>query len=107
MYRAGTLPHLEAGTTSYELIVCSHFLFLYHEQFDVHFHQAAIQELLRLCKPQGEIRMYPVMTLAWKPYPHMGEIIAFVESQSAKAELIASELPFIPDSTHLLRITKN
>jgi SAM-dependent methyltransferase len=106
VYQAAKLPQLPARDAAYTLVLCSHFLLLYHEQFDLSFHKAAIMELLRICKPGGEIRIYPMLTLKWEPYPYMDELLTFIRNEGAEAVCLSSQLPFIPNSTELLCIRK-
>ncbi|NHN31285.1 class I SAM-dependent methyltransferase [Paenibacillus agricola] len=105
-YISALLPQLpyEAGTFS--LVVCSHFLFLYHEQFDYEFHLRAVEELLRVCRVGGQVQIYPLRTLHWDLYPHLEQLIDALEQQGAKSVLLPSSLPFIPGSDQLLCITK-
>jgi SAM-dependent methyltransferase len=105
-YSAGLLPDLPYDNESFSLVLCSHFLFLYHEQFDYSFHLNALKELLRICKPGGEIRLYPVVTLRWEEYPHLNELMDDLRSIGAQPSLETSCLPFIPGSDKLLNVRK-
>ncbi|MEF3302717.1 class I SAM-dependent methyltransferase [Paenibacillus sp. GYB003] len=105
-YTADMLPRLSFADHSFALVLCSHFLFLYREQFDDAFHRAALAELLRVCRPGGEVRVYPLLSLGWEPYPQFPELIAFVEGLGGACSLEKSGLPFIPGSTDMLRIRK-
>lgn len=105
-YRAEQLPHFSFADDTFSLVLCSHFLFLYREQFDDDFHRGALAELLRVCRPGGEVRIYPLLGLDWKPYPRFDDLIAYLESLGAECRLRQSELPFIPGSTQMLCILK-
>jgi hypothetical protein len=52
-YVASALPNLPFEANSFSLILCSHFLFLYQEQFDYTFHINAVTEMLRVCVGQA------------------------------------------------------
>ncbi|CAG7650664.1 class I SAM-dependent methyltransferase [Paenibacillus allorhizosphaerae] len=106
-YIAAELPRLPFVDDTFGVVLCSHFLFLYHEQFDYTFHSEAVRELLRVCKPGGEVRIYPVYTLGWDRYPHMDRLIHELHERGAKAEFVRSELPFIPGSSELLCVIKH
>ena len=69
-YLAQELPSLALEDNSYDLALCSHFLFLYSEQCDRDFHLAAIQEMLRVSK---EVRIFPLLTLMQETSPHLDE----------------------------------
>ncbi|WP_248924862.1 methyltransferase domain-containing protein [Paenibacillus hamazuiensis] len=105
-YKSGRLPQLPFDDGQFRLVLCSHFLFLYHEQFDYSFHRDAVREMLRVCSPGGEIRIYPVFTLKWDRYPHMDQLMNDLKELGAEAAFIPSGLPFIPGSNELLLIVK-
>jgi len=76
-YRIGELPNLpEMKDETFDLALCSHFLFLYSEQFDCEFHLTSIQEMLRVA---SEVRIFPLLTLS-------GEKSAYVEPISQKLQ---------------------
>ncbi len=77
-YRIGELPHLRGiEDKSYDLALCSHFLFLYSDHFDCEFHQAAIQEMLRVAT---EIRVFPLLTLGRKKSVYVEPVIQMLQS---------------------------
>ncbi|MDF2721758.1 MAG: hypothetical protein K0Q59_1433 [Paenibacillus sp.] len=106
-YAAERLPELSFPDDTFALVLCSHFLFLYQEQFDDTFHRAALAELLRVCRPGGEVRVYPLLSLRWEPYPHLTELMEHLESLGGSCSLRASRMPFIPGSTQMLCVRKN
>lgn len=67
-YVIGELPRLDCSDAQFELALCSHFLFLYSDHFSYEFHRAALYELLRIAV---EVRVFPLLTLALKPSPHL------------------------------------
>ncbi|NJO95836.1 MAG: SAM-dependent methyltransferase [Pleurocapsa sp. CRU_1_2] len=71
-YQAQELPNLNFVEQSYELALCSHFLFLYSEQCDRDFHVAAIQEMLRVSR---EVRIFPLLTLMQETSPYLDFVI--------------------------------
>ncbi|SFE37292.1 Methyltransferase domain-containing protein [Paenibacillus algorifonticola] len=103
-YRFGQLPQLPFGQGTFSLVLCSHFLFLYAEQFDFNFHKQAVLEMMRLCKPGGQVRIYPLLSLSWNAYPHMDELLKAVAERGGQAEFMPANLPFIPGSDLFLKI---
>jgi Methylase involved in ubiquinone/menaquinone biosynthesis len=103
-YKAGSLPALPFENDTFSLVLCSHFLFLYAEQFGFEFHKRSILELMRVCKPGGEVRVYPLYSLGWKPFERMDELLASIIEHDGEPELLPSKLPFIPGSSQYLRI---
>ena len=72
-YQYQELPNLDFVDCSFDLALCSHFLFLYSEQLDQDFHLAAIQEMLRVSK---EVRIFPLLTLMQETSPYLDNAIA-------------------------------
>ncbi|WP_138753271.1 class I SAM-dependent methyltransferase [Paenibacillus sinopodophylli] len=104
LYKAGRLPKLPYADDRFSLILCSHFMFLYASQFGPEFHIEAIKELMRISKPGGQIRIYPLITLQWEPYPELDELVETIEKNGGRTELCPSYLPFIPGSSQYLKI---
>lgn len=81
-YRIGELPHLRGiEDQSYDLALCSHFLFLYSDHVDGDFHQAAIQEMLRVAT---EIRVFPLLTLDRKKSVYVDPVIQMLQAKGYK-----------------------
>jgi len=59
-YIAAALPVLPFEDHSFDLALCSHFLFLYTEQLSEEFHLEAIREM---CRVADEVRIFPLLTL--------------------------------------------
>jgi hypothetical protein len=59
-YVDAELPNLPFTDASYDLALCSHFLFLYTEQLSEDFHLAAIREMSRVAR---EVRIFPLLAL--------------------------------------------
>ncbi|RJE89804.1 methyltransferase domain-containing protein [Paenibacillus sp. 1011MAR3C5] len=106
-YIGGSLPELPFDNNHFSLVLCSHFLFLYAEQFGYAFHEASIRELMRVCRPGGTIRVYPLMSLKWEPYEQLDELMEVVRKAGGTPEIRESGLPFIPGSDRMLHIVKN
>lgn len=55
-YLSEALPSLSFSSKSFDLCLCSHFLFIYDEFFDENFH---LQSLLELTRVSREVRIFP------------------------------------------------
>jgi SAM-dependent methyltransferase len=104
-YYPASLPNLPFESNTFELVVCSHFLFLYADSFGEAFHAAAIAELVRVLKPGGELRIYPLVTLKWEECPFTPSLLIELQGQ-VEAEYITTGLPFVPVPSSLLRLVK-
>lgn len=71
-YQTQELPNLSFEKDSFDLALCSHFLFLYSEQYNYQFHYDSILEMLRVSK---EARIFPLLTLMLEKSPHLDRII--------------------------------
>ena len=67
-YLTAELPSLPFDDDSFDLALCSHFIFLYSEQLDRTFHEDSIHELCRVAK---EVRIFPLLALGAIRSPHV------------------------------------
>lgn len=90
-YLIAELPVLPFGHQSFELALCSHFLFLYSQHLSYDFHLQSILELLRVAQ---EVRIFPLLTLNLQLSPYLVEIVSFLSSQGYlyKVETVSYEL---------------
>lgn len=78
-YQIGELPYVsEVTDMSFELALCSHFLFLYSDQLDVQFHESALLDMLHVA---SEVRIFPLMTLQGQRSVHVEPIVQFLRDQ--------------------------
>jgi hypothetical protein len=71
-YVDAELPSLPFPDKSFDLALCSHFLFLYTEQLSEAFHRSAILELCRLA---SEVRIFPLLALDGFPSPYLSRVV--------------------------------
>jgi hypothetical protein len=71
-YIAAELPYIPFPDKSFQLAVCSHFLFLYAEHLSEAFHRSGI---LELCRVASEVRIFPLLALDGRPSPHVAGIV--------------------------------
>ena len=57
-YLPGELPELPFADQSFDIALCSHFLFLYTDNLTFEFHIAAIREMLRVAR---DVRIFPLL----------------------------------------------
>jgi hypothetical protein len=70
-YVTAELPLLPFEDRSFDLAICSHFLFLYSQQLGEAFHHTAIKELCRIAK---EVRIFPLLALGGIGYSYVSPI---------------------------------
>lgn len=105
-YITAALPSLPFADETFSFVLCNHFLFLYQEQFDYEFHLRALNELLRITKKGGVIRIYPLVGFKNEPYPYLNQLIDTLEHQGVEIELTPTNFCFLPTATHFLHIKK-
>ncbi|GIQ68189.1 class I SAM-dependent methyltransferase [Xylanibacillus composti] len=106
-YVPASLPNLPFADDRFALVVCSHFLFLYGDVGNEDFHAQALSELLRVCRPSGEVRIYPLVSLPeFRPYPELDALLERLPQELVEARLVPSRLPFIPGSHTQLVLKK-
>ncbi len=84
-YVDGSLPTLPFGSEEFDLALCSHFLFLYSEQFSTEFHISAVKELCRVAK---EVRIYPLIDLKNRHSEHLDSVISWAKQSGYSVETI-------------------
>ncbi|MDF7809270.1 class I SAM-dependent methyltransferase [Pontiellaceae bacterium B12219] len=103
-YVAGSLPHLPFSSRQFDLAVCSHFLFLYSEQFSEKFHLASIAEL---CRVAQEVRIFPLLELGTKPSRHLKSVISKLENQNCSASIENVAYEFQKNGNRMLKIRQH
>lgn len=96
-YVIGALPNLEGfAEGSFDLAVCSHFLFLYSREFDGAFHVAAIREMLRVAR---EVRIFPLLDMKGERSAHVERVM-----KEVGGEIVRVEYEFQRGGNEMLRI---
>jgi hypothetical protein len=72
-YVQAELPVLPFLDKSFDLAVCSHFLFLYSDQLVADFHRDAIAEL---CRVANDVRIFPLLALGAVRSRHISTVTA-------------------------------
>lgn len=70
-YIDAQLPRLPFADRSFDLALCSHFLFLYSTQLERTFHRASIEEM---CRVASEVRVFPLLELGGGRSPYVEPI---------------------------------
>ena len=100
-YLEGSLPTLPFADKQFDLALCSHFLFLYSEQFDKAFHQQAV---LELCRVASEVRIFPLLNLAGEPSPHVEPVMSSLRERGLEVCIQTVPYEFQRGAYQMLRI---
>ncbi|NJM97138.1 MAG: SAM-dependent methyltransferase [Phormidesmis sp. RL_2_1] len=101
-YTLGELPTLPYADGAYDLGLCSHFLFLYSQQFNRAFHLAAVLEMLRVCK---EVRIFPLLGLDLVRSPHLPFVIQQLEQSGYACCIQTVDYELQKGGNEMLKIT--
>jgi hypothetical protein len=75
-YLPYSLPRLDLPDNSFDLALCSHFLFLYSDEFSLSFHLDSILEMLRIA---GEARIFPLLDMQGNRSCHVAPLISALQ----------------------------
>jgi hypothetical protein len=100
-YVTGALPELPFMDKTYELAVCSHFLFLYSEQHDLAFHIQSIEEL---CRVADEVRVFPLLELGSRKSRHLAAVMTWLEREGIAHDIVTVDFEFQKGGNQMLRI---
>lgn len=102
-YIAGDLPNLPFGDQSFDLALCSHFLFLYSTQLGETFHQTAIQEMSRVAR---EIRIFPLLALGAQPSPLVAPVAEACRARGLRVSIETVAYEFQRGGNEMMRISR-
>lgn len=102
-YIEASLPTLPFDDGEYELVLCSHFLFLYSAHFSRDFH---IQSIKELCRVGKEARIFPLLQLGATPSPHLEGVLAGLSQDGFVVRVEDVPYEFQKGGNQMLRVTK-
>jgi hypothetical protein len=102
-YVTAELPELPFADASFDLALCSHFLFLYSEQFSLEFHLQSVRELCRVAR---EIRIFPLLALDALPSPHVEPVSAALHEAGYMVEQVRVPYEFQRGGDRMLYIRR-
>jgi hypothetical protein len=100
-YIEAELPALPLSDASFDLALCSHFLFLYSNHLDESFHVMAIREL---CRVAAEVRIFPLLALGGLPSPHISHAVRTIRDSGYYASVESVAYEFQRGGNQMLRI---
>jgi hypothetical protein len=100
-YVAAELPATRFADASFDLAVCSHFLFLYGGQLNADFHVAAVRDLVRVAR---EVRIFPLLALGAQPSPHVPVVMEAMRDDGCDATIETVAYEFVRGGNQMMRI---
>src|SRR5262245_17009425 len=101
-YVAASLPELPFQSASFDLVLCSHFLFLYSAELGTTVHILSLQEMLRVGR---EVRVFPLLDMDGQPSIHFEPTVETLRT-SAHVELVPVPFEFRRGDSRMLRLTR-
>ena len=102
-YQTQELPNLSFKKDSFDLALCSHFLFLYSEHYDYQFHYDSIAEMLRVSQ---QVRIFPLLTLMLKKSPYLDRIIKEFTALGYTTSIVKAEYELQKGGNEMLVIDR-
>jgi hypothetical protein len=102
-YIDAALPNLPFPDASFDLALCSHFLFLYTTQLGEAFHQEAIREMCRVAR---EVRIFPLLALGATKSPLVDRMADAFESQQMSVSIETVPYEFQRGGNQMMRIRR-
>ena len=100
-YVVAALPELPFSDSTFDLALCSHFLFLYTTQLDESFHLRAIREMCRVAR---EVRIVPLLALGAVPSPFVEPMMAEFERDGFSVSIERVPYEFQRGGNRMMRI---
>lgn len=99
-YRSEMLPVLSFQAHSFDIALCSHFLFV-TQALDLNFHVAAIK---KMCQVAEEARIFPLLDPMGEVSTMMGPVIAALQSEGYGTEIRQVDYALQKDGNAMLRV---
>jgi len=96
------LPKLSFKNDSFDLVLSSHFLFLYSEHFDLQFHIDSILEMCRVSK--NEVKIFPLLDLKNQKSNFLEPILEVLKRKGFETKIIKTDYEFQKGANELLSI---
>lgn len=100
-YRFEELPSLSFADGSFDLALCSHFLFLYSDNLSEEFHRSAIAEMLRVAR---EVRIFPLLDLNANISRYVEPMIAHFSANGYQVDILDVDYEFQRGGNQMMKL---
>jgi hypothetical protein len=100
-YITAELPTLPFTDKAFDLAVCSHFLFLYTDNFSLEFHQQSIEEL---CRVASEVRIFPILTYNAIRSPYVDSLMELLAAAGHQVTIEQVPYEFQRGGNQMMRV---
>ena len=102
-YIFGSLPLLPFEEKQFDLVLCSHFLFLFSKHFQSSFH---LESILELCRVAKEVRIFPLYDFTGQRSEHLDYTLEKLDELQCEAYLEKVEYEFQEGANEMLVVRK-
>lgn len=103
-YVPAQLPDLPFAPLSFDIALCSHFLFLYSDSLSLSFHQHALDEL---CRVAHEVRIFPTLTYNAEPCPFLTSVIDHLQKAGRAVSIEKVPYEFQRGGNMMMKVLAN
>ena len=103
-YLTESLPLLSFADNSFDLSLCSHFLFTYTHVLTLEFHRAAISEMCRVAR---EVRIFPLMDFFHQESAYVRPLVEQLTGAGYEVELRRVPYEFQRGGNRMLRVRRS
>jgi len=103
-YIVAELPVLPFDDGAFDIVLCSHFLFLYSDRLSLEFHR---QSIVQLCRVADDVRIFPLIDLDLRPSPYVQPIASDLEKEGFTVSIERVNYEFQRGGNKMLRIIKD
>ena len=98
-YRDASLPQLPFEASTFDLALCSHYLFLYSDHLDEEGH---LQGMRELCRVAREVRVFPLVALDGSRSRHLDAVKDALVKEGIQVSLAPVDYRFQKGATEML-----
>jgi hypothetical protein len=102
-YLDQALPRLDFADNSFDLGLCSHFLFLYSDDLSFDFH---LQSIVEMCRVAREVRIFPLRNMHAEMSPHFADVLSELTRLGLKPDIETVDYEFLRGANQMLRVTR-
>jgi hypothetical protein len=98
-----SLPRLDWADDAFDLALCSHFLFLYSDEFSAEFH---VESILEMCRVAKEARVFPLLDMRGEKSAHLEPTLRELKNRGYVAAIETVNYEFQRGGNEMLRIRR-
>jgi ubiquinone/menaquinone biosynthesis C-methylase UbiE len=101
-YLSVSLPKLPFTDGAFDLVVCSHLLFLYDQQLSETFHIESIREMVRVA---DNVRIFPIVSLNGQRSSYLASVQAYCSANGIQADVVDVDYHFQKGAYQMIQLT--